>query len=169
MARTIFAQPDPESVWAQHRRVVEHLTELGMYTATGHLDGAGAEILAFTGFPEASWRQVWSDNPQERLDKETRRHQRRRDLLHPRLDHPPRRCSAGRTTHDEWAITRRYMSAHSLAQARIRLLEPEPRQLTKQRGRTPNPNQLEQNPTTGATRNPPIHHIAGRDLQEIDA
>ena len=34
--------------------------------------------------------------------------------------------------YDEWAITRRYMSTHSLNQARIRLLEPEPEQLTKE-------------------------------------
>ena len=44
-------------------------------------------------------------------------------------------------------------SAHSLAQARIRLLDPEP-QLANQRGRTSDPNQPKQNPTAEATRNP---------------
>lgn len=34
--------------------------------------------------------------------------------------------------HDEWAIARRYMSLHSLNQARIRLLEPEPPQPTEE-------------------------------------
>ena len=34
--------------------------------------------------------------------------------------------------HDEWAISRCCMSAHSLAQARVRLLDPEPDQLTKE-------------------------------------
>jgi transposase-like protein len=28
-----------------------------------HLDGARADVLAFTGFRKAIWRQVWSNNP----------------------------------------------------------------------------------------------------------
>ncbi len=37
------------------------------------LHEAGPEILAFTGFPQPHWRQIWSNNPQERLNKEIRR------------------------------------------------------------------------------------------------
>ena len=59
MVRTIFAQPDPESVWAQHRRVVDHLHQVGLTEAGDHLDGAGGEILTFTGFPKAHWKQIW--------------------------------------------------------------------------------------------------------------
>ena len=33
MVLTIFAQPYPESVWAHHRRVVDHLAELGLNLA----------------------------------------------------------------------------------------------------------------------------------------
>ena len=73
MVRSIFAQPDPESVWAQHRRVVDHLRDVGLTDAATHLDKAAAEILTFTGFPKAHWRQIWSNNPQERLNKEIRR------------------------------------------------------------------------------------------------
>jgi transposase-like protein len=126
MVRTIFAQPDPDQVWAQHRRVVEHLSDLGLTTAADHLDQAGAEILTFTGFPKAHWTQIWSNNPQERLNKEIRRRTNVVGIF-------PTRGSITRLVgallaeqHDEWAIARRYMSLDSLAQARIRLLDPDP-------------------------------------------
>jgi transposase-like protein len=125
MVRTIFAQPDPESVWAQHRRVVDHLTELGLDDAAEHLDAAAAEILTFTGFPKAHWTQIWSNNPQERLNKEIRRRTNVVGIF-------PTRGSIIRLVgavlaeqHDEWAIARRYMSHDSLAQARIRIIEPD--------------------------------------------
>ena len=132
MGRTIFAQPDPESVWAQHRRVVDHLAHIGMDTAADHLDGAGAEILAFAGFPKANWQQIWSNKPQERLNKEIERRTNVVGIF-------PTRASIIRLAgallaelHDEWAIARRYMSLDSLNQARIRLLEPETQQLTEE-------------------------------------
>ena len=132
MGRTIFAQPDPESVWAQHRRVVDHLADVGLTDAADHLDQAAAEILTFTGFPKAHWRQIWSNNPQERLNKEIRRRTNVVGIF-------PTRGSIIRLVgallaeqHDEWAIARRYMSLDSLAQARIRLLDDEPDQLTKE-------------------------------------
>ncbi len=31
------------------------------------------DVLVFTAFPEAVWRQIWSDNPNDRLNRETRR------------------------------------------------------------------------------------------------
>ncbi|MGH8916628.1 MAG: IS256 family transposase [Acidimicrobiia bacterium] len=126
MVRTIFAQPDPQSVWAQHRRVVDHLHQVGLTDAADHLDSAGGEILTFTGFPKAHWRQIWSNNPQERLNKEIRRRTNVVGIF-------PTRGSVIRLVgallaeqHDEWAIARRYMSLESLAQARIRLIDPDP-------------------------------------------
>jgi Transposase, Mutator family len=41
--------------------------------AAEHLDDAREDILAFTAFPREIWRQVWSNNPQERLNKEIRK------------------------------------------------------------------------------------------------
>lgn len=123
MVRTIFAQPSAKEVWAQHRRVVDHLHDVGLIDAAEHLDAAASEILAFTGFPKAHWRQIWSNNPQERLNKEIRRRTNVVGIF-------PTRPSVIRLVgallaeqHDEWAIARRYMSLESLAQTRIRVLE----------------------------------------------
>ncbi len=41
--------------------------------AVAMLADAAEEILAFTAFPVTHWRQIWSNNPQERLNKEIRR------------------------------------------------------------------------------------------------
>lgn len=131
MVRTIFAQPSAEEVWAQHRRVVDHLHGVGLVEAADHLDQAAGEILTFTGFPKAHWRQIWSNNPQERLNKEIRRRTNVVGIF-------PTRGSIIRLVgallaeqHDEWAIARRYMSLDSLAQARIRLIEPhQPEEVT---------------------------------------
>ncbi len=125
MVRSIFAQPSGEEVWAQHRRVVDHLTDVGLIDAATHLDQAAAEILTFSGFPKAHWRQIWSNNPQERLNKEIRRRTNVVGIF-------PTRPSIIRLVgallaeqHDEWAIARRYMSLDSLTQTRIRLIEPD--------------------------------------------
>jgi transposase-like protein len=72
LVRTIFAQPDAEQVWAQHARVVEQLREK-FADAASLLDDVGEEVLAFTAFPKEHWKQIWSNNPQERLNKELRR------------------------------------------------------------------------------------------------
>ena len=37
------------------------------------LEEAGADVLVFRAFPEEHWRQIWSNNPQERLNRELRR------------------------------------------------------------------------------------------------
>jgi transposase-like protein len=72
LVRTIFEQPGAASVRAQHARVVAAL-EAKLPAAAEHLDQARDDILAFAAFPRAGWRQVWSGNPQERLNKEIRR------------------------------------------------------------------------------------------------
>ena len=124
LVRSIFAQPDAEAVWAQFHRVIDQLGER-FPAAAEMLQDAGGDILAFSAFPFAHWRQIWSNNPQERLNKEIRR---RTDVV----GIFPNRPSAGRLIgmvlaeqHDEWQVVRRYMSAESLAKARLELIEGE--------------------------------------------
>jgi transposase-like protein len=72
MVRTIFAQPDAATVHEQHRRIVDQLESRFPEAAT-LLDEAGPDLLAFTPFPKEHWRQVWSNNSLERLNREIRR------------------------------------------------------------------------------------------------
>ena len=72
MVRTIYQQPSAEEVHSQIERVVDQLSER-FPQASSMLAEDGADVLAFTGFPGAHWKQVWSNNPQERLNKEIRR------------------------------------------------------------------------------------------------
>ncbi|MCC6383485.1 MAG: IS256 family transposase [Dehalococcoidia bacterium] len=123
MVRTIYQQPSPGEVQAQHRRVVEQLGER-FPEAAALLADAAPEILAFTAFPIAHWKQIWSNNPQERLNKEIRR---RTDVV----GIFPNRAAVRRLIgavlseqHDEWASGRRYLSFSS---------EFEPPDLTEQK------------------------------------
>src|SRR2546423_8246031 len=72
MVRTIFAQPDAETVHEQHRRIVDQLATR-FPEAAALLDQAEPDLLAFTAFPKEHWRQLWSNNSLERLNKEIRR------------------------------------------------------------------------------------------------
>jgi putative transposase len=107
--RTIFAQPDAESVRAQHARTVEHLH--GRFSKAAELlADAAEELLAFTAFPKEHWRQIWSNNPQERLNREIRR---RTDVvgIFPNRDAIIRLVGAVLCEiHDDWAVVRRYMT-----------------------------------------------------------
>jgi putative transposase len=72
LLHSIFDQPDAESVVAQYDRALDALADK-LPKVAEHLDAARAELLAFTAFPKQIWRQIWSNNPQERLNKEIRR------------------------------------------------------------------------------------------------
>jgi putative transposase len=124
IVRSIFAQPDAPTTHAQHARVIEQLADR-FPAAAEMLADAGQDILAFTSLPQPHWRQIWSNNPQERLNKEIRR---RTDVV----GIFPDRSSVIRLVgmvlceqHDEWAVVRRYMSAESLAKARLEVIDGE--------------------------------------------
>jgi putative transposase len=115
--RSIFAQPDAASVIAQHAQVVEGLTEK-FPDASALLSRAADEVLAFTAFPKEHWKQCWSNNPQERLNREIRR---RTDVvgIFPNRQAIIRLVGAVLAEqHDEWQVARRYMSLESLGKLR---------------------------------------------------
>jgi putative transposase len=117
LVRTIFEQPDKDSVRAQHAHVVAAL-EAKLPQAAAHLDEARDDILAFTAFPREVWRQIWSNNPQERLNKEIRR---RTDVvgIFPGRDAIIRLVGAVLAEQDdEWTESRRYMGPEILAACR---------------------------------------------------
>jgi len=130
LVRTIFAQPDTTSVWAQHARVVEQLTER-FPAAAELLADAAPDVLAFTSFPKEHWKQIWSNNPQERLNKELRR---RTDVvgIFPNRDAVVRLVgSVLAEQHDEWAVVRRYMAAESLTKARLHIIDGDNEEVTQ--------------------------------------
>jgi putative transposase len=122
LVRSIFAQPSREEVEAQFTRVLEQLAER-FPAAAELLADAREDILAFRSLPTEHWRQIWSNNPQERLNREIRR---RSDVvgIFPNREAVIRLGgSVLAEQHDEWAVARRYMSAESLAKARMDVIE----------------------------------------------
>jgi transposase-like protein len=116
MVRTIFAQPDAATVHEQHARVVAQL-EARFPEAAALLDETRGDLLAFASLPKEHWRQLWSNNSLERLNKEIRR---RTDVVGVFPDRPSIVRLVGAVLaeqHDEWAVARRYMSADSIAKA----------------------------------------------------
>ncbi len=123
LVRTIFDQADHDTVHEQYQRALSQLEER-FPQAAALLEEAGPDLLAFTAFSPTVWRQVWSNNPIERLNKEIRR---RTDVvsIFPTRDSVIRLVGAVLAEqHEEWiASERRYLSLDTLALTR-RLIEP---------------------------------------------
>jgi len=131
LVRTIFEQPDAALVRAQFDVVLAKLLEK-FPDAAQLLSDAEEEILAFSAFPKEHWKQIWSNNPQERLNKEVRR---RTDVV----GIFPNRAALIRLVgallgeqNDEWQICRRYMSPETLKKAQLRVIEGEKTPETKE-------------------------------------
>ncbi|MER6515142.1 IS256 family transposase [Nonomuraea sp. NPDC001636] len=121
LVRTIFDQPTSEQVRTQHAWVIDAL-EAKYPAACEHLDGAREDLLAFAAFPREVWKQIWSNNPQERLNKEIRR---RTDVVGIFPDRAAIVRLVGAVLAeqtDEWTEARRYMGLDVLAKARMRVI-----------------------------------------------
>jgi len=122
LLHSVYDQPDAKAVHAQFDRVLDTLAEK-LPAVAEHLDAARGDILAFTSFPKDIWRQIWSNNPQERLNREIRR---RTDVvgIFPNREALIRLVGAVLAEqHDEWTEMRRYIGLEVLAKSRLTLIQ----------------------------------------------
>ncbi|WP_138998880.1 IS256 family transposase [Rhodococcus zopfii] len=115
--KTIFAHTDPVEVAAQWDQVTD--TFSGSFPKVAALmEAAKHDVLAFTAFPKAHWQKIWSNNPIERLNKEIKR---RADVVEI-FPNPAAFLRLATAVvieqHDEWQVTRRYVSDVSMDELR---------------------------------------------------
>lgn len=112
--RTVVVQPDPTTAREQWRRVADSFR--GRFPRLAALlDEVEADVVAYLAFPPEHWRQAWSNNPLERLNREIKR---RTDVVGIVANDPAVVRLVGAIPaeqHDEWQVARRYVSADSLA------------------------------------------------------
>src|SRR3954467_1643788 len=119
--RTIFEQPDRASAQRQLREVCQTLRARFPH-AVALLEEAEEEVFTFYDFPAEHRRQIYSTNPLDRLNKETKRRSPAGGIF-------PDRAAVSRLLgallaeqNDEWLVGRHYFSETSMH----KLLHPAP-------------------------------------------
>ena len=111
------------------------------------------DLLAFTDFPVAHWKKIWSTNPLERLNKEIKR---RTDVVGVFPNPEPLLRLAGAVlveAHDEWQVRRPPLPLRSLHGPAHHHQPPR---------RWPSPNSSRHNHNTDPHGVEKLHHSAGR-------
>lgn len=123
--RTVFTQPDAASTREQWHKVADSFR--GRFDRVADLmDESREDVLAYLAFPHAHWRQIWSNTPLERLNRELGR---RTDVVGIFPNETALIRLAGAVLaehHDEWQVSRRYFSAESMALLERKEVEPTP-------------------------------------------
>ncbi len=118
LLHSVFDQPDAGSVAAQYDRIIDALADK-LPKVADHLEANRPDLLAFIAFPQQIRRQIWSNNPQERLNEEIRRCTGVVGIF-------PDRGALIRLVDavlaeqlDEWAESRRYLGLDVLSKSRV--------------------------------------------------
>jgi putative transposase len=121
--RSIFTLTTPADVKARWDEVTDTL-DARFPKAAALMRSTKLDVVAFTAFPREHWRQIWSNNPLERLNKEIRR---RTNVVGIFPNDPAVIRLVGAVLadqHDEWAVARRYFSEASMAKLATRDTDP---------------------------------------------
>ena len=121
--RSIFTMSTAAEIAARWDEVAGMLAER-FPKAAALMDSAKTDVLAFSAFPREHRRQIWSNNPLERLNKEIRRRSNVVGIF-------PNDAAVIRLVgavladqHDEWAVARRYFSEASMTKLYARDTDP---------------------------------------------